>query len=164
MQKLLLFLVAGLGMASCLALADPKDPLSEYRVLEWQELVPEGWEPPLVPVAHDRVREAGANPDSVVAELAGQLFTLPGFMKPVIFEGNSVSEFLLVPYLPHHTKHHAHLQANQMVYVSLLEPLEVDNPLQPLWVVGTMSLESVFTEEGLAAYSVVDAVTTEYEY
>jgi hypothetical protein len=101
---------------------------------------------------------------SVVTELDRQLAALPGFMKPVVFEDNRVSEFLLVPFLPHHTRQHAHLDANQMVYVYLLEPLEVNDPFAPVWVVGTITLEPVMTDEGPAAYRFVEAVTTEYEY
>jgi hypothetical protein len=101
---------------------------------------------------------------SVVIELDQQLAALPGFMKPVVFESNMVSEFLLVPFLPHHTRQHAHFDANQMVYVYLLEPVHVDNPLVPTWVVGTITLDPVMTDEGPAAYRIIDAVTTEYEY
>ena len=100
----------------------------------------------------------------MVLQLDQELVALAGFMKPVVFEGNQVSEFLLVPFLPHHTRQHAHLEANQMVYVYLLEPLTVENPLSPLWAVGTIYLEPVMTDEGPAAYRIADAVTTEYEY
>lgn len=144
--------------------ADVEDSIAQYRVLEWPQLVPEGWEPPLVPDPFDEVDAASVDADSVVAELDQQLAALPGFMKPIAFEGNQVSEFLLVPFLPHHTRQHAHLDANQMVYVYMLEPLKVENPLAPIWVVGTITLESVMTDEGPAAYRFVDAVTTEYEY
>lgn len=143
---------------------ESEKPYNQYRVLEWKELVPEGWEPPLVPEPFDAVDASSVDEASVVAELDQQLAALPGFMKPVVFEGNQVSEFLLVPFLPHHTRQHAHLDANQMVYVYMLEPVEVENPLNPIWVVGTITLESVMTEEGPAAYRFVDAVTTEYEY
>ena len=51
-----------------------------------------------------------------------------------------------------------------MVYVYLLEPVAVENPFAPIWVVGTITLEPVMTDEGPAAYRIVDAVTTEYEY
>ena len=164
MRNLLQLLITGVGLAGSLALANPPDPLSQYRVLDWPDLVPENWEPPLIPIAHDKVEKAGVDPESTVEGLDNTLITLPGFMKPIVFEGNSVSEFLLVPYLPHHIKQHAHLHANQRVYVSLLEPMEIENPMQPLWVIGTMSLEAVFTEDGMAAYSVADGVATEYEY
>ena len=140
------------------------EPHNQYRVLEWNDLVPEGWEPPLVPEPYDEVGTGSIDKDSVVPELGQQLVALPGFMKPVVFEGNQVTEFLLVPFLPHHTRQHAHLDANQMVYVYLLEPLRVENPLAPLWIVGTITLEPVMTDEGPAAYRIADAVTTEYRY
>jgi hypothetical protein len=133
-------------------------------VLEWKDLVPEGWEPPLVAAAFDEVSEVGVDESSVVQELDGQLAALPGYMKPVVFEGNQVSEFLLVPFLPHQMQAHTHLEPNQMVYVYALEPLVVEQPFEPIWVVGAISLELVVTDEGPAAYRMVDAVATEYEY
>lgn len=163
-KPLITVLVLSLASSLCPASSDSTDPLGQYRVLDWPELVPEGWEPPLIPTAHDEVEEKGVDPDSVVKALDDTLITLPGFMKPVVFDGNTVSEFVLVPYLPHHIKQHSHLHANQMVYVSLLEPMQVENPMQPLWIIGTLSLEAVFTEDGMAAYSVADGVTAEYEY
>jgi len=141
-----------------------KAPHENYRVLEWSDLVPDGWESPLVPTAYDEVSEAVVDETSVVKDLDGQLTALPGYMKPVVYEGNTVSEFLLVPYLPHQITAHAHLDPNQMVYVYALEPVVVENPLAPIWIVGTLSLKPVMTDEGPAAYRMVDAVTTEYEY
>ena len=140
------------------------DPAGAYRVLDWAELVPEGWEPPLVPPAHNNAQEQGVDPAAQLSELNQQLVSIPGFMKPLVFDGDSVSEFLLVPFLPHHVKQHAHLEANQMIYVKLLEPLKVEQPFAPIWVVGTMTLDTEFTDEGYAAYSIPDAVTADYTY
>lgn len=153
----------------CLLLSLPgliaaEQPHEQYRLLEWKDLVPEGWEPPLVAAAFDEVTARGVDPASVVQDLDGQLAALPGYMKPVVFEGNQVSEFVLVPFLPHQTRAHAHLDANQMVYVFTLEPVVVDEPFEPIWIVGALSLESVMTDEGPAAYRMVEAVTTPYEY
>ncbi|KAA1189586.1 DUF3299 domain-containing protein [Pseudohalioglobus sediminis] len=139
-------------------------PEAQYRVLAWEELVPEDWEPPVIPRAHNEARATPVDPAAAVASLDQQLVALPGFMKPVVFAENQVSEFILVPLLPHHTQHHAHLDVNQMVYVKLLEPLRVENPMTPLWVIGTMTVQSVFTDEGPVAYRIADGVTTEYEY
>ena len=139
-------------------------PHEHYRLLEWKDLVPEGWEPPLVAAAFDEVMASGVDPASVVQDLDGELAALPGYMKPVVFEGNRVSEFVLVPFLPHQTRAHAHLDANQMVYVYTLEPVVVEAPFEPIWIVGALSLEPVMTDEGPAAYRMVEAVTTPYEY
>ena len=140
-----------------------EDPLSQYRVLDWEELVPEGWEPPLVAEAYGENETAHIDEGSVVA-FDQQLAVLPGFMKPKVLQGNLVSEFLLVPFLPQHIRKHAHLDANQMVYVYLEEPLQVENPFDPLWVVGTISQEAVMTDEGPAAYRFIGATTTHYDY
>lgn len=157
--------IALLIFSACVSASEQaEDPLAQYRVLDWKELVPEGWEPPLVPESYDEVGTATVDKASVVTDLDQQLAALPGYMKPVVFEGNEVSEFVLVPFLPFHTRQHAHLDANQMVYVYLLEPVKVDNPLKPLWVVGTITLEAVMTDEGPTAYRIVDGVITEYEY
>ena len=159
---MLLACVSGYEVASA---SEPSEtPHENYRVLEWQDLVPDGWEPPLVSRAYDEVSDASVDETSVVKDLDRQLAALPGYMKPVVYEGNQVSEFLLVPYLPHQIKAHAHLEPNQMVYVYAMEPVVVEKPFDPIWVVGTVSLEAVMTDEGPAAYRIVDAVTTEYDY
>ncbi len=145
-------------------LEEASAPEDNYRVLEWQDLVPRDWEPPLVAEAYDEVTPTSVDETSVVPELDGQLAALPGYMKPVVFHGNEVSEFVLVPFLPHQVKAHAHLEANQMVYVYALEPVVVEQPFDPIWIVGALSLEPVMTDEGPAAYRMVDAVTTPYEY
>ena len=144
--------------------AQEEAPHEQYRVLEWQDLIPEGWEAPLVATAFDEVAKTGIDSASVVQALDGQLAALPGYMKPVVYEGNQVSEFLLVPFLPQHIRAHAHLEPNQMVYVYALEPVLVEAPFEPIWIVGALSLEPVMTDEGPAAYRMVEAVTTNYEY
>ena len=161
---LLVALLVGNLSAHTAAATDDSAPETQYRVLAWEELVPKDWEPPIIPKAHNEARATPVDPSAVVATLDQQLVALPGFMKPVVFEENQVSEFILVPLLPHHTKQHAHLDVNQMVYVKLLEPLSVENPLNPLWVIGTMTVQSVFTDDGPVAYRIADAATTEYEY
>ena len=139
-------------------------PADQYRVLNWDDLVPEGWEPPLVAKGYDDVTAETVDKGAVVTDLDRQLSALPGYMKPVVYDGNAVTEFVLVPFLPHQVTAHAHLDPNQMVYVYTHEPVAVDNPLQPIWVVGAMSIEPVMTDEGPVAYRMVEAATTDYEF
>jgi hypothetical protein len=131
--------------------------------LEWPELVPEGWEPPIIAPAYDKGAAHVVDEQSRVSELDGIRVRLPGYLKPIVYEGRSVSEFLLVPYLPHHVTQHAHLESNQMVYVQLQESIEIDNPFEPIWVSGTMQLKAVATDEGPAAYSIVKATASQYQ-
>ena len=136
------------------AAAPPKDA----------QLVPENWEPPLIAPAYDRQDSGGVDRNSLVSDLRERNVRLPGFMKPQVYEGNRVYEFLLVPFLQHHVKQHAHLEPNQMVYVTLAEPLAVENPFDPIWVEGTLTLETVATDEGPAGYSMNNATAERYEY
>lgn len=150
-----------------------------YRVLEWKELAAEGWERPLL-LTIEEVDSPTVDESSLVPELDHQLVALPGFMRPVVRAGKpataheheheelsggqQVGEFLLVPFLPQHPCSHSLWDPNQVVHVSLLKPVRVEDPQEPVWVVGTMTLDTVATDDGLAAYRIVEAVTTRYEY
>ena len=137
---------------------------TETRVLDWAELLPEGWEPPLIAPAYDEPGEQQVDAESLVTALGGLQVRLPGFLRPIVYSDQTVSEFLLVPFLPHHLKQHAHLEPNQVVYVVLAEPTMVDNPFSPLWVSGTIELETSLTDEGPAGYKMTSAVLRPYEY
>jgi hypothetical protein len=52
-------------------LISAEQPHGQYRLLEWGDLVPEGWEPPLVAAAFDEVTASGVDPASVVHDLDG---------------------------------------------------------------------------------------------
>ena len=136
----------------------------EARSLDWQELVPAGWEPPVIAPAYDKPTEQKVDKASLVKDLDGLQVMLPGFLRPVVFSNTIVSEFLLVPFLPHHMKQHAHLEPNQTVYVKLEEPVEITNPFSPMWVTGTLHLQTVATDEGPAGYTITDAGVSEYTY
>ena len=149
-------------LLSASAFANP--PPAAYLELDWKDLIPGSWRPPIIqpdPSEHDAHVVDKA---SLVSALHNQSIKLPGFMKPIVFEENRVSEFLLVPFLEHHVKRHVHHDANQMVYVSLAKPLTVENPFQPLWVMGEIVLESVETDEGPSGYKIINAATAEYVY
>lgn len=160
--------------------SEPLDArLEQYRVLEWKDLVHEGWERPLL-LTEKEVSSPRIDPSSLVPELDQKLVAIPGFMRPAVQQGEQVlahehehrdltggtrvSEFLLVPFLPQNPCSHALWDPNQVVYVNLLEPVLVDNPESPVWVVGTITLDNIMTDDGLAAYRLVDAVTTDYKY
>lgn len=132
--------------------------------LDWKDLVPTNWHPPIIqpdPSKHDAHIVDKA---SLVSALQNKKVKLPGYMKPIVFEQNRVTEFLLVPFLEHHVKQHIHHDANQMVYVSLANPLTVINPYQPLWVIGEIVLESVETDDGPSGYKIINGVTAQYLY
>lgn len=148
----------------CQATAADSSPQAAHETLEWTQLVPADWEPPIIAPAYDDQEAQGVDRRSLVSRLHARKVRLPGFMKPQVFEGNTVSEFLLVPFLQHHVKQHAHLEPNQMIYVTLAKPLTVENPFEPIWVTGTINLDTVATDEGPAGYSMVNAKADHYDY
>lgn len=137
---------------------------SDPRTLEWEELVPPGWEPPMIAPAYDGTNGQLVEKGSLVEGLDGRRVKLPGFLRPVVYRDRSVTEFLLVPFLPHHIKQHAHLEPNQMVYVVLEKPAMIDSPFEPIWVTGTISLQTVVTDEGPAGYKITSAEIQKYDY
>ncbi len=158
MAAALAFVTMSVGISQAAA----GNPEAEMHVLDWADLVPAGWEAPIIAPAYDEDPANMVDETSRVPALDGQTVRLPGYIKPVVFQDRTVSEFLLVPFLPHHVKHHAHLESNQIVYVRLARSIEVDNPFEPLWVTGTLRLEAVATDEGPAGYSLDGAETHPY--
>ena len=132
--------------------------------LDWKDLVGPDWEPPIILPAPDEEHAHQVDPTSLNQSLAERVISLPGYMKPIEFNQNSVTEFLLVPYLDQHVKRHAHLDANQMVYVRLAEPLVVQNPYKPYSVTGTIRIATVATPDGPAGYTLSQAVAEPYVY
>ena len=161
--------------------AQDEDPASQYQVLEWKDLVAEGWKRPIL-LSEEEVLSPSIDPSSLVPELDQKLVAIPGFMRPAVKEGQPqlvhdhdheheqmsagtrVTEFVLVPFLPQNPCSHALWDPNQVVYVNLLEPVLVEDPESPVWVVGTITVDNIMTDDGLSAYRILDAVTTNYEY
>ena len=118
----------------------------------------------MIAPAYDGPSKHLVDEESLVHALDGLRVKLPGFLRPVVFSDGSVTEFLLVPFLPHHISQHAHLEPNQMVYVVLDKPAAIDSPFDPIWVTGTISLQTVVTDEGPAGYKITSAEIRNYDY
>ena len=132
-------LAARIALAAALAMAlgaagQPLAAQGDVRDLEWEELMPEDWDPftGLEALMGDEVQglaDGSAQADRlmnayreavrsapVVGELDGQRIRLPGFVVPLDFEGTETSEFLLVPYFGA-CIHVPPPPSNQIVYV-----------------------------------------------
>jgi hypothetical protein len=138
---------------------------SPYDALEWNELVPHDWQPPLILPAPP---EDGSHPvvdsASLVKELEEEKVSIAGFMVPTKFDSNVVSEFVLVPFLEQHVQGHMHHDSNQMVYVYLQEPRAIQSPYTPILVKGEMKVRSVDTDEGPTGYVIEQGLMEDYTY
>ena len=80
-------------------------------------------------------RRAQAN--SVVDELNGESIRMPGYVLPIEFDDQKVTEFFLVPYVGA-CIHVPPPPPNQMVYVSSDVGIETKGLFDPVWVEGTI--------------------------
>ena len=134
----------------------------EYSVIDWKDLVPASWRRPLIDPDPSELHHVDKK--SLALKLDKHNIKLAGYMLPIKFTSNVVSEFVLMPFLKFHVKAHVHHEPNQMIYVKLSQPLTVTNPYSPVWVSGQLLVESVDTPEGDTGYTLKNAATEEYLY
>ena len=145
----------------------------DARELTWDDLIPEagGIEQPGNSElgTDENLVDGGAFslpvfPTGVVEELDGALVKIPGFVVPLeVSTEGKVSEFLLVPYFGA-CIHFPPPPANQIVYITAEEPIDLESTWEPIWATGELKTE--FRETGLAyaGYTMVAESTEVYEY
>ena len=156
-----------LSFASTITQAAAQD---EVRNLEWEDLMPEDWDPMLelelllgdfeqdLPDDDARAEELyetyldAARQAPVVSELDGQRVRLPGFVIPLDFEGTDTSEFLLVPFFGA-CIHVPPPPSNQIVYVKTTLGYPLDELFDPVWVTGVISTLGHLNDIGDAGYT-----------
>ena len=150
--------------------------MDEAKVLEleWQDLLPEEERkeynagPPAA--THDYLSgESGLASQQVMnfnvnTKLDQKQVKLPGFIVPLELDDNGkVTEFFLVPYFGA-CIHVPPPPANQMVYVTLKEGVQLDSMYAAFWVVGKLSARGKSTRLGAAAYGIAATRLEEYKY
>ena len=170
------FLALGIALvAAGPALAAP----DEVRDLEWEELMPEGWDPlaeldalageDLQSLSDNSVRavelfnayQEAVRSAPVVRELDGQKIRLPGFVVPLDFEDTEISEFLLVPYFGA-CIHVPPPPSNQIVYVKTVAGYPLQELFDPVWVTGELRAEAHLNEVGDAGYTLQATIIEPY--
>ncbi len=160
------------------ASAPPPDGFEE---IEWEDLVPPGSTPadisakfderiaavvPGSPEANEVFAELQAEYDNqpVNPDLAGEAIQLAGFVAPLTYSGELVTEFLLVPYFGA-CIHVPPPPVNQTVLVSLREGegLTIDESWGAVWVSGTLTVDGAETDLATAGYTISDAQTGAYD-
>lgn len=163
------------------ALRDNPANLSGYETLAWEDLVPPGYsaeevfkryEERLAAVAEGSgdaealfaEMEAEFDENNVNEDLAGKKIQLAGFVAPLTYDEDVVTEFLLVPYFGA-CIHVPAPPPNQTIIVSLdkANGLKVEDTWGAVWVAGTLTTDSSTTGLATANYSFVDATTGVYE-
>lgn len=95
-------------------------------------------------------------------ELDGKRVRIPGYITPLSFNEEKLTQFLLVPY------HGACIHVppppgNQIVYVAKADGVVEDRLYQPVWITGILRAKSIGTAVADVGYSIEGAIATPYD-
>lgn len=154
----------------------------QYRELTWEELVPLGYRPEDIIAKYQDELNAFEDGDPAAMDLYQQMqeefnnapinsaldqsdVRIPGFIAPLEYENDLITEFLLVPYFGA-CIHVPPPPVNQTVYVSLAdgEGITPEESYYPVWVHGFMTTAEMNTDIGNAGYRIEEAVIKPYDY
>ena len=155
-----------------------KLPSPTFKTIEWNDLIPEEdlnvlMNPPgyiddledtafdddisaqltinVDSAANDRYQQALVS-TNIIEEMNGLSVRIPGFVVPVEFDEESITEFFLVPYFGA-CIHSPPPPPNQIIYVHAPKGLKLDTLYDPFWVSGELSTSLVENYMATAAYS-----------
>ena len=86
---------------------------------------------------------------------------IAGYIAPIAFDGDNVTEFLLVPYRGA-CIHVPPPPANQIIYVKSASGLKAEEIWYPVWITGVLHANSVSTIVADVGYTIKEASVTPY--
>lgn len=152
---------------------------SNYKIIEWDDLIPENdlnalLNPPsyinnledssfennisdplqnvLITANNDRYQQALTS-RGIIQEMNGRAIGIPGFVVPVEFDEELITEFFLVPYFGA-CIHSPPPPPNQIIYVHAPTGLKLNSLYDPFWIYGTIGTSLVENHMATAAYSI----------
>jgi hypothetical protein len=147
-------------------LAKDKAASQAYRQIEWDDLIPKGWDPMAAFKGLDLARLKDSDPKAqealekmrsawdqapVETALNGQRVRIAGFVVPLERKGEQILEFLLVPYFGA-CIHVPPPPANQIIHVVPEKPVTGMRTMDAMWVSGTLKLDRSETGMGVSGY------------
>lgn len=155
-----------------------KPPPAGIVDLEWEDLMPKGWNPRDAlkgidlaslsdndPRANELLARLREDTDKapVVKALDGRKVRLAGFTVTLERNDKGIREFLLVPYFGA-CIHTPPPPANQIVHVLPGTPVPPDQAIFPVWVTGTLRTVAAVTAEGATGYRIDNAQVEPYPW
>lgn len=159
MKQLLLLLGVFLAMpTSALAI--------EYQTLKWPDLLPTSGQPTEPKRSEQTVNHTGQavlqEEGNVRTELDQRQVRVPGYVVPVDGDEKTVRSFLLVPFFGA-CIHVPPPPSNQIIYVTLREPVAVDELWDAVWVYGTLHTTRTSHELANSGYQMQGIRVESYE-
>ncbi len=158
-----------------------RETSSDFSEIEWEDLVPAGYSHEEVWARYDdrladveygspeetalyEQMQSEIDNDIVEPALDGQKIRLEGFVAPLTYDGDIVTEFLLVPYFGA-CIHVPAPPANQTVMVTLdkANGFTIDEAWGAVWVEGVMTIDANTTELGATGYTIDGQSSGVYE-
>ncbi len=168
MRRTFLYRSVQLLLASSLGALAPPLLANEYREIEWDDLMPEGWKKKVI-LELTRMRRYGSlmdgdpRADEAYAKLKkvwdaapptktylGKQIRIPGYAVPLDAERMQSSEFLLVPYFGA-CVHSPPPPANQIILVKPPKGSKV-RTMDAIWVNGTLLEGKTNSDAGTSTY------------
>lgn len=154
-----------------------------YAEITWQDLLPPGYDSDAIFASYrDRLAELDdgspeaneiyaemqaeylANSGAINRELDGTQAILAGFVAPLEFDGEIITEFLLVPYFGA-CIHVPAPPPNQTILVTADEGsgLAFEESWGPIWVAGTLTVGRTDTYMATSSFTMTDVTTGVYD-
>ncbi|MBA3598857.1 MAG: DUF3299 domain-containing protein [Methylibium sp.] len=173
----LLFACAAASLPAAAAEAKPPSQSAEFQEIDWDELVPKGWNP----LEHFKDMDLGMLSDSsprvleamrelrqiwdtapTNSKMDGTRIKLPGYVVPLEQVKGELKEFLLVPYFGA-CIHSPPPPANQIIHVIADKPVKGFRTMDTVWVSGTLKTFRQDSAMGTSGYRMQAVVIDRYE-
>ena len=169
------FLSASLLAAACPAPTAWAQSRGNYRTLQWEDLLPEGWNPRTALAGIDASRVPEGSPQElelqrkmrkiwdnapVRPELEGERVRLAGYVVPLEYSTGAIRDFLLVPYFGA-CIHSPPPPANQIVMVTMQRAVRI-RTMDACWVAGVLGAQQSNTDWGVSGYTLSGHQVDEY--
>lgn len=163
-------------MAALQGVAEAAEP-TQFKELQWDALVPKGWDPAKAfrgkdigliddsdPKMQELLKAMQAEWDNAPtnSQLDGTAVKLPGYLVPLDSAKGDLREFLLVPYFGA-CIHSPPPPANQIVHVKLAKPAKGYHSMDAVWVRGILTTGRQASSMGMSGYRMQAAAVERYE-
>jgi hypothetical protein len=133
------------------ALLNPPSYIDDLEDSSLEDLTNEKLQIDLTAELDDRYQQALVS-TKIIKEMDGQAVQIPGFVVPVEFDEETITEFFLVPYFGA-CIHSPPPPPNQIIYVHAPDGLTLNTLYDPFWISGIISTTLVENYMATSAYS-----------
>jgi hypothetical protein len=133
------------------ALLNPPSYIDDLEDSSLEDLTNEKLQIDLTAELDDRYQQALVS-TKIIKEMDGRAVQIPGFVVPVEFDEETITEFFLVPYFGA-CIHSPPPPPNQIIYVHAPDGLTLNTLYDPFWISGIISTTLVENYMATSAYS-----------